>query len=70
MAVDVLPETHEARLTYLAARRWTAFSVRRLLVVDIGGGSLEVAAKELGTSLHWMTARPTRATTSAGGQRV
>ena len=31
---------------HLAARRWTAFSARRLLVVDIGGGSLEVAAGE------------------------
>jgi exopolyphosphatase / guanosine-5'-triphosphate,3'-diphosphate pyrophosphatase len=41
--VKVLPGTEEARLTYLAARRWAAFSARRLLVVDIGGGSLEVA---------------------------
>jgi exopolyphosphatase / guanosine-5'-triphosphate,3'-diphosphate pyrophosphatase len=47
VAVTVLPGVEEARLTYLAARRWTAFSARRLLVVDIGGGSLEVAAGEL-----------------------
>jgi exopolyphosphatase/guanosine-5'-triphosphate,3'-diphosphate pyrophosphatase len=46
VAVAVLPGVEEARLTYLAARRWTAFSARRLLVVDIGGGSLEVAAGE------------------------
>jgi exopolyphosphatase/guanosine-5'-triphosphate,3'-diphosphate pyrophosphatase len=46
VAVTVLPGAQEARLTYLAARRWTAFSARRLLVVDIGGGSLEVAAGE------------------------
>jgi exopolyphosphatase/guanosine-5'-triphosphate,3'-diphosphate pyrophosphatase len=46
VAVNVLPGAQEARLTYLAARRWTAFSARRLLVVDIGGGSLEVAAGE------------------------
>jgi exopolyphosphatase/guanosine-5'-triphosphate,3'-diphosphate pyrophosphatase len=46
VAVTVLPGVEEARLTYLAARRWTAFSARRLLVVDIGGGSLEVAAGE------------------------
>ena len=39
VAVTVLPGVEEARLTYLAARRWTAFSARRL-VVDIGGGSL------------------------------
>jgi len=44
VAVTVLPGVEEARLTYVAARRWTAFSARRLLVVDIGGGSLEVAA--------------------------
>jgi exopolyphosphatase/guanosine-5'-triphosphate,3'-diphosphate pyrophosphatase len=46
VAITVLPGVQEARLTYLAARRWTALSARRLLVVDIGGGSLEVAAGE------------------------
>jgi len=46
VAVAILPGAQEAQLTYLAARRWTAFSARRLLVVDIGGGSLEVAAGE------------------------
>jgi exopolyphosphatase/guanosine-5'-triphosphate,3'-diphosphate pyrophosphatase len=46
VTIAVLPGVEEARLTYLAARRWTAFSARRLLVVDIGGGSLEVAAGE------------------------
>jgi exopolyphosphatase/guanosine-5'-triphosphate,3'-diphosphate pyrophosphatase len=46
VAVAVLPGVEEARLTYLAARRWTAFSAHRLLVVDIGGGSLEIAAGE------------------------
>ena len=46
VTINVLPGVEEARLTYLAARRWTAFSARRLLVVDIGGGSLEVAAGE------------------------
>jgi exopolyphosphatase/guanosine-5'-triphosphate,3'-diphosphate pyrophosphatase len=43
VAVKVLPGTEEARLTYLAARAWAAFSAHRLLVLDIGGGSLEVA---------------------------
>jgi len=33
----------EARLTFLAVRRWFGWSSGRLLVVDIGGGSLEVA---------------------------
>jgi exopolyphosphatase/guanosine-5'-triphosphate,3'-diphosphate pyrophosphatase len=46
VSVTVLPGVEEARLTYLAARRWTAFSARRLLVLDIGGGSLEIAAGE------------------------
>jgi exopolyphosphatase / guanosine-5'-triphosphate,3'-diphosphate pyrophosphatase len=46
VAVAVLPGAQEAQLTYLAARRWTAFSARRLLMIDIGGGSLEIAAGE------------------------
>jgi exopolyphosphatase/guanosine-5'-triphosphate,3'-diphosphate pyrophosphatase len=32
----------EARLTYLAARRWYGWSAGRLLVLDIGGGSMEI----------------------------
>jgi exopolyphosphatase/guanosine-5'-triphosphate,3'-diphosphate pyrophosphatase len=34
----------EARLTFLAARRWTGWSAGQLLLLDIGGGSLEIAA--------------------------
>ena len=34
----------ESRLTFLAARRWFGWSSGRLLVIDIGGGSLELAA--------------------------
>jgi exopolyphosphatase/guanosine-5'-triphosphate,3'-diphosphate pyrophosphatase len=34
----------EARLTFLAVRRWFGWSAGRLLALDIGGGSLEVAA--------------------------
>ena len=33
----------EARLTFLAARRWFGWSAGTLLVADIGGGSLELA---------------------------
>src|SRR6266540_1396933 len=44
--VKVLPAVEEARLTYLAARTWATFSARRLLVLDIGGGSLEIAGGE------------------------
>jgi len=42
--IRVLSGEHEARLTFLAARRWFGWSSGRLLVVDIGGGSLEIAA--------------------------
>jgi exopolyphosphatase/guanosine-5'-triphosphate,3'-diphosphate pyrophosphatase len=34
----------EARLTFLAARRWHGWSAGQLLLLDIGGGSLEIAA--------------------------
>ncbi len=42
--IRVLSGENEARLTFLAARRWFGWSSGRLLVIDIGGGSLEVAA--------------------------
>jgi exopolyphosphatase/guanosine-5'-triphosphate,3'-diphosphate pyrophosphatase len=42
--IRVLSGENEARLTFLAARRWFGWSSGRLLVLDIGGGSLEVAA--------------------------
>ena len=42
--LQVLPGTAEADLTFLAVRRWFGWSAGRLLVLDIGGGSLEVAA--------------------------
>jgi exopolyphosphatase/guanosine-5'-triphosphate,3'-diphosphate pyrophosphatase len=41
--LQVLSGTDEARLTFLAVRRWYGWSVGRLLVLDIGGGSLEIA---------------------------
>ena len=41
--VAVLSGNDEARLTFLAARRWYGWDAGRLLVLDIGGGSLEVA---------------------------
>jgi exopolyphosphatase/guanosine-5'-triphosphate,3'-diphosphate pyrophosphatase len=39
----VLDGKDEARLTFLAVRRWFGWSAGRLLVLDIGGGSLEIA---------------------------
>src|ERR1700721_2283417 len=42
-SIRVLSGESEAKLTFLAARRWFGWSSGRLLVVDIGGGSLEIA---------------------------
>ena len=42
--LQILPGEDEARLTFLAVRRWFGWSAGRLGVFDIGGGSLEVAA--------------------------
>ncbi|MFC9329691.1 Ppx/GppA family phosphatase [Kitasatospora sp. NPDC057015] len=39
----VLSGQDEARLTFLAVRRWFGWSSGRLLNLDIGGGSLEIA---------------------------
>ncbi|WAX78701.1 Ppx/GppA phosphatase family protein [Streptomyces sp. KMM 9044] len=41
--LQVLTGPEEARLTFLAARRWFGWSAGKLLVIDIGGGSLEIA---------------------------
>jgi exopolyphosphatase/guanosine-5'-triphosphate,3'-diphosphate pyrophosphatase len=42
--LSVLSGEDEARLTFLAVRRWFGWSAGRLAVFDIGGGSLEIAA--------------------------
>ncbi|MEU3453949.1 Ppx/GppA phosphatase family protein [Micromonospora sp. NPDC006766] len=42
--LEVLSGADEARMTFLAVRRWFGWSAGRLLVMDIGGGSLELAA--------------------------
>lgn len=42
--LEVLEGPDESRLTFLAVRRWFGWSAGRLLVIDIGGGSLELAA--------------------------
>lgn len=61
----VLSGADEARLTFLAVRRWFGWSSGRLLVLDIGGGSLEVAAgldevPDVATSLPLGAGRLTR----------
>jgi exopolyphosphatase / guanosine-5'-triphosphate,3'-diphosphate pyrophosphatase len=63
--LQVLTGEEEAKLTFLAARRWFGWSSGRLLVIDIGGGSLEMAAgvdesPEIATSLPLGAARLTR----------
>lgn len=66
VVLRVLPGQDEARLTFLAVRRWFGWSAGRLLVLDIGGGSLELAhgvdeEPELAFSLPLGAGRLTRA---------
>ena len=63
--LQVLTGEEEAKLTFLAARRWFGWSSGRLLVIDIGGGSLEMAVgidetPEVATSLPLGAARLTK----------
>jgi exopolyphosphatase/guanosine-5'-triphosphate,3'-diphosphate pyrophosphatase len=63
--LQVLSGEDEARLTFLAVRRWLGWSSGNLLCVDIGGGSLELAAggdedPEVAVSLPLGAARLTR----------
>jgi exopolyphosphatase/guanosine-5'-triphosphate,3'-diphosphate pyrophosphatase len=65
VTIDVLSGEDEAKLTFLAVRRWFGWSSGRLLVFDIGGGSLEIAAgddeaPEVAHSLPLGAARLTR----------
>ena len=63
--LQVLTGDEEAKLTFLAARRCFGWSSGRLLVIDIGGGSLEMAVgidetPEVATSLPLGAARLTK----------
>ena len=63
--LQVLTGDEEAKLTFLAARRWFGWSSGRLLVIDCGGGSLEMAVgidetPEVATSLPLGAARLTK----------
>ena len=44
--LEVLSGEDEARFTFLAVRRWLGWSAGEILVLDIGGGSLEIAHGE------------------------
>ena len=64
--IEVLSGEDEARLTFLAVRRWFGWSSGRLAVFDIGGGSLEIAvgsdeAPDVARSLPLGAGRLTRA---------
>jgi exopolyphosphatase/guanosine-5'-triphosphate,3'-diphosphate pyrophosphatase len=63
--LQVLSGEDEARLTFLAVRRWLGWSAGTLISLDIGGGSLELAAggdedPEVALSLPLGAARLTR----------
>lgn len=69
--LEVLPGEDEARLTFLAVRRWFGWSSGRLGVFDIGGGSLELAcgpdeSPEIAQSLPLGAGRVTREWLDAG----
>ena len=69
--IEVLAGEDEARLTFLAVRRWFGWSSGRLAVFDIGGGSLEIAvgsdeAPDVAQSLPLGAARLTREHLRAG----
>jgi exopolyphosphatase / guanosine-5'-triphosphate,3'-diphosphate pyrophosphatase len=73
--LQVLSGDEEARLTFLAARRWFGWSAGRLIVLDIGGGSLELAVgddelPELAESLPLGAGRLTRDMLRGRGQTV
>ncbi len=52
--LGVLSGEDEARLTFLAVRRWFGWSSGRLAVFDIGGGSLEIAGgKDESPDVAW-----------------
>lgn len=52
--LEVLSGEDEARLTFLAVRRWFGWSAGRLAVFDIGGGSLEIAGgTDEGPDVAW-----------------
>jgi exopolyphosphatase/guanosine-5'-triphosphate,3'-diphosphate pyrophosphatase len=63
--LQILSGEEEARITFLAVRRWLGWSSGKLLVLDIGGGSLEMAtgvdeSPDIAVSLPLGAARVTR----------
>ncbi len=63
--LQILTGDEEARMTFLAVRRWLGWSAGKILMLDIGGGSLEIAygideSPEATLSLPLGAARMTR----------
>ena len=63
--LHILTGDEEARMTFLAVRRWLGWSAGKILMLDIGGGSLEIAygineSPEATLSLPLGAARMTR----------
>lgn len=63
--LEILNGEEEATMTFLAVRRWFGWSAGKLLVMDIGGGSLEIASgidenPEIAISFPLGAARVTR----------
>lgn len=63
--LQFLSGEHEARLTYLAVHRWYGYAAGRTLMLDIGGGSMEIvlgrdAEPDLAVSLPLGAGRLTR----------
>ncbi|MBB2958554.1 Ppx/GppA phosphatase family protein [Pseudoclavibacter helvolus] len=50
--LQVMSGEEEARTTFLAVRRWFGWSAGRIMLVDIGGGSLELAVGDDELSEH------------------
>lgn len=44
LTLNVMSGEDEARITFLAVRRWFGWSAGKILLMDIGGGSFEIAA--------------------------
>src|SRR3954462_2389770 len=70
--LQVLTGEEEARLTFLAVRRWFGWSAGQLMVLDIGGGSLELASgidedPDVAITLPLGAGRMTRRFPPAGG---
>ncbi|GAA2029097.1 Ppx/GppA family phosphatase [Pseudokineococcus marinus] len=74
VALEVLSGGAEARLTFFAVRRWFGWSAGRLLVLDIGGGSLEMAVgrdedADVALSVPLGAGRTTRSHLAGGAAR-